>query len=121
MSARPTIREDYGEETDRLAQLADDVLLLASAYAGELPLRRTPVPIAELLDSIATRFRRRAVDAGRTIEVAASSGLVALVDRRRLEQALANLVENALRGSGTVWLQAIEVPAAIVLHVSDEG
>jgi len=111
-----------GEETDRLSQLADDLLLLASVDSRTLPLRRTPVPIAELLDGIATRFRRRAADAGRTIEVAAPVDLVALVDRRRLEQALANLVENALRhGSGTVRLEAVEGSDALVLHVADHG
>jgi len=111
-----------GEETDRLAQLADDLLLLASVDSGELPLRRTRVPIAEVLDTIATRFRRRAAHAGRTIEVAAPTGLVALVDRRRVEQALANLVENALRhGAGTIRLEAVEGLGALVLHVTDQG
>ncbi|MEO8291243.1 MAG: HAMP domain-containing sensor histidine kinase, partial [Gaiellaceae bacterium] len=111
-----------GEETDRLAQLADDLLLLARADAGELPLRRTPVPLEELLNSIATRFRRRAGDAGRTLEVRVPSGLIALADRRRLEQAAANLVENALRhGSGTVRLEVVEAPSSIALHVTDEG
>ena len=111
-----------GEETDRLSQLADDLLLLASVDSGKLPLRRTRVPIAELLDTIATRFRRRADDAGRTIEVAAPAGLVALVDRRRLEQALANLVENALRhGAGTVRLEALESSGALTVRVTDQG
>jgi signal transduction histidine kinase len=51
-----------------------------------------------------------------------SDDLVALVDRRRLEQALGNLVENALRhGSGTVRLEAVESSGALVLHVSDGG
>jgi HAMP domain-containing protein len=59
-----------GEETDRLAQLADDLLLLASIDAGKLPLRRTSVPIAELLDTIATRFRRRGGGGGGGREVA---------------------------------------------------
>jgi two-component system OmpR family sensor kinase len=110
-----------GEETDRLAQLADDLLLLASVDSGALPLRRTRVAISELLDTIATRFGRRAAAAGRTIEVAPTD-LVALIDRRRLEQALANLVENALRhGSGTVRLEAVESSGALVLNVIDEG
>jgi signal transduction histidine kinase len=65
-----------GEETDRLTQLADDLLLLARADSGKLPLRRTRVAIGELLDAIATRFRRRATDAGRSIEVAAPTDLV---------------------------------------------
>jgi signal transduction histidine kinase len=111
-----------GEETDRLAQLADDLLLLASIDAGKLPLRRTRVSVAELFDSIATRFHRRAAAAGRTIEVAAPADLAALVDRRRLEQALANLVENALRhGSGTVRLEAGNGPAGLTMHVTDQG
>jgi signal transduction histidine kinase len=111
-----------GEETDRLAQLADDLLLLASIDAGKLPLRRTRVPVAELLDSIATRFRRRAAADGRTIEVVAPGDLVALVDRRRLEQALANLVENALRhGTGTVRLGASKGPGGLTMRVGDQG
>jgi signal transduction histidine kinase len=111
-----------GEETDRLAQLADDLLLLASIDSGKLPLRRTRVPVAELLDLIGTRFRRRAAAAGRRIEVAAPGDLVALVDRRRLEQALANLVENALRhGAGTVRLEAGNGPGGLTMHVSDQG
>jgi two-component system, OmpR family, sensor kinase len=111
-----------GEETDRLTQLADDLLLLASVDSGKLPLRRTQVPIAETLESIATRFQRRAADASRSIEVAAPSDLIALLDRRRLEQGLANLVENALRhGAGTVRLEAAEDTDALVLHVTDQG
>jgi signal transduction histidine kinase len=110
------------EESDRLAQLADDLLLLASVDSGTLPLRRTRVSVAELLETIATRFRRRAADAERAIETAAPAGLAALVDRRRLEQALANLVENALRhGRGTVRLAAAAKPGTLVLHVTDEG
>jgi len=111
-----------GEETDRLAQLADDLLLLASIDAGKLPLRRTEAPIAELLDTIATRFRRRATDAGRTIEVTAAAGLHALVDRRRIEQALANLVENSLRhGAGEIGLEASGGADTLTVHVTDHG
>jgi two-component system OmpR family sensor kinase len=71
---------------------------------------------------IATRFRRRAADAGRTIKVTAPPGLVALADRRRLEQALNNLVENALRhGSGIVQLRAVEGREGLELLVTDQG
>jgi two-component system OmpR family sensor kinase len=110
------------EETDRLSQLTDDLLLLARADSGELPLRRSDVPAAELLGMIATRYERRAGDGGRTIEVVSAPGLVVRGDRRRLEQALANLVENALRhGAGTLKLQATEENGAVELRVGDEG
>jgi two-component system OmpR family sensor kinase len=111
-----------GEETDRLSQLADDLLLLARIDSGTLPLRRSRIAVGELLDSIATRFRRRADDAGRDFEVVVPAGVEVLADRRRLEQALSNLAENALRyGAGTVRLEAVERSGVIELHVIDEG
>ena len=110
------------EETDRLSQLTDDMLLLARADSGELPLRRSDVPAAELLGTIATRYERRAGDAGRSIEVVSAPALVVRGDRRRLEQALANLVENSLRhGAGAVRLEADGQDGALELRVGDDG
>jgi signal transduction histidine kinase len=111
-----------GEETDRLSLLTDDLLLLAQADSGELPIRRVDVPAAELLGTIATRYQRRVADAGRTIEVASAPDLVVRADRRRLEQALANLVENSLRyGAGAIRLEAAEQNGALELRVGDDG
>jgi heavy metal sensor kinase len=104
-------------ETDRLAQLAEDLLLLARVDEGRLPIRRQEVRIDELLGGIARRFERRAHDQGRTIAVDAN-GVAMSVDRLRVEQALGNLVENALRyGEGTIRLAG----DAKSLRVSDEG
>jgi two-component system, OmpR family, sensor kinase len=111
-----------GEETDRLAQLADDLLLLARIDSGALPLRRSPVPVAEMLEAIAVRFRTRASDQGREIEVRAPRSLTVLADRRRLEQALSNLVENALRhGKGKVVIEASAGTDPFELRVADQG
>jgi signal transduction histidine kinase len=110
-----------GEETDRLSQLTDDLLLLARADAGELPVRRTEVAVHEVLDSIAARFSRRAAESGRTIAVE-SEDIVVLGDRRLLEQALTNLVENALRhGAGTVTLEAARRNGVVLIRAGDEG
>jgi heavy metal sensor kinase len=104
-------------ETDRLAQLAEDLLLLARVDEGTLPIRRQDVRVAELLGGIARRFERRAHDEGRVIEVVAN-GAHMNVDRLRVEQALGNLVENALRyGVGTIRLAG----DTQTLRVSDEG
>ena len=44
------------------------------------------------------------------------------VDRLRVEQALGNLVDNALRhGAGTVALDAVPAGTMVELHVTDEG
>jgi two-component system, OmpR family, sensor kinase len=106
-------------ETDRLSQLAADLLLLARADEGGLPLRLEHVNAHELVDGVATRYARRAAEAGRAIEV--DGDAIAHVDRLRIEQALGNLIDNALRhGGGTISVSAQD-DGDFVFEVRDEG
>jgi signal transduction histidine kinase len=109
-------------ETDRLVQLAADLLLIAGSEQGELTLRREPVGAQELAESVRNRFAWRAEEEGRAIEVRAAPDVVLSGDRLRLEQALGNLVENALRhGGGDVRVEVARTEGAVQIHVRDEG
>jgi signal transduction histidine kinase len=106
------------DECDRLAQLAEDLLVVARSGEGELPLRRESVDADWLLERVRDRFADRAARAGRAIRVEASAGLRVDGDALRLQQALGNLVDNALRhGAGEIVLRA----APGELSVSDAG
>jgi two-component system, OmpR family, sensor kinase len=110
------------EETDRLTQLAEDLLVLARSDQGQLQLRTEEVAAGELLERAGRRYERRAAGAGRSIDVEPDGELRVLADQPRIEQALANLVENALRhGAGDVMLSAEERDGAVELHVRDQG
>lgn len=110
------------EEVDRLAQLAEDLLLIAGSDRGKLPLRLETLETAELLDSIANRFEWRAQEAGRRVRVVTPGAFRVRGDRLRLEQALGNLLDNALRyGKGEVRLSAAQTDGVVELHVTDEG
>jgi heavy metal sensor kinase len=111
-----------GEEADRLSQLSGDLLLLARADRGGLPITRSAIALDDLFEGIAARFGRRAAASGRRIEVA-GAGLRISADALRLEQALGNLVENALRhGEGRVRISArADDDGAVELAVEDEG
>jgi two-component system OmpR family sensor kinase len=110
------------EEVDRLVRLAEDLLVLARADEGQLPLRRSSVPVGDLFETVARRFHSRAEEGGRTVDVAVRADETVLADRQRLEQALGNLVDNALRhGSGAVRLEAERRDGVVSLCVSDEG
>lgn len=110
------------EEVDRLAQLAEDMLLIARSDRGRLPLHVKRLEVSELLGAVGSRFGWRAEDAGRTLAVEATAGLAVDADRLRVEQALGNLVDNALRhGKGKVELSAATVDGAVEIHVTDEG
>ena len=110
-----------GDESDRLSQLAEDLLLLARLDKGTVPIRRGDIDLDELLGGMAVRFERRAREAGRTIENNGGGGR-ALVDRLRIEQALGNLIDNALRhGAGAIQVSAVQDGDWLELHVTDEG
>ena len=118
---RDALRE-ASAETDRVVQLAGDLLLIASSDQNELPLRLEPIAAADLLESVRNRFAWRAEETGRSLEAQAPADLTLRGDRLRLEQALGNLVENALRhGEGSVRLEARHVGGDVELHVTDGG
>jgi signal transduction histidine kinase len=110
------------DEADRLARLAEDLLVLARADQGRLPVRQEPVRPASLFAAVAERFRPRAEQAGRELVASAPPELEVRADRLRLEQALGNLVDNALRhGGGKIELRSLQRDGVIELHVLDEG
>jgi signal transduction histidine kinase len=110
------------QETDRLARIADDLLLLARAEQGRLAIQTEPTDLVDVLQTVTERFGGRAEAEGRPLSVAAEEAPVAEVDRLRLEQALGNMVDNALRyGRGPITLTAAISDSTAELHVLDEG
>ncbi len=111
------------EDTERLSRLADDLLLLARAEQGRVPLRREPIDVADVLETVAGRFQSRAVSEQRDLSVTTDDDpLVVSADRPLLEQALANMVDNAFtHGAGRVTLTAEQRNGSAELHVLDEG
>jgi signal transduction histidine kinase len=110
------------EETERLSQLAEDLLVLARSETGTLPVRRERLAAGELVAGVQQRYERRAAVAQRPLDAQVEEGLEVSVDRLRAEQALGNLVENALRhGRGRIHVQAHRRNGHVELHVRDEG
>jgi two-component system, OmpR family, sensor kinase len=111
------------EECDRLAQLAEDLLVVARAGEGDLPVRREPLAGTRLLENVRARFADRAARQGRRIRVDDTDGDRRLnVDPLRVQQALGNLVDNSLRhGDGEIVLRVRRTSTGAQFEVSDEG
>lgn len=111
-----------GEEADRLTQLAEDLLVIASSDAGRVEIDACPVDARTVLEDVDRRFRVRAREAQRHFVLDAPDDVAMLADMPRIEQALSNLVDNALRhGAGTITLAAAPADGFVELHVLDEG
>jgi two-component system OmpR family sensor kinase len=115
--------ESASVETDRLARMADDLLLLSRVQAGRLTLRREPTRVDELLEASASLFAARASNLGIVISVDAPTAVVE-VDPRRVRQAADDLVDNALRfARHSITLSARVYPQThtVEITVDDDG
>ena len=115
--------ESAAAEARRMSRLADDLLVLARADQGRLPLHPERLLARDLLDAAAGRADAAARMGERAIVVADGRDDVAVrADRDRAAQTLDNLLSNALRyGDGTITLSARADGELVELHVADEG
>jgi len=111
-----------GDEVERLSRLADALLLFARLDRGALALSLEELDLVATVGFVRTRTESRALRLGREVAIDVPTGMRLTADRLRLEQALDNLIDNALRyGSGTVRISAAVEPHATMIEVSDEG
>lgn len=105
-------------DTERLQRIAADLLLLARLDGGPAP-RSEPVDLALLAAEDAARRPAPRVP----LRLAAPAPVPAYGDPARLERALANLVDNALRyaRSGVLVRAVAEDDGWAVLEVTDDG
>ena len=102
-------------EVARFQALVNDLLELARS---DRPAERAPVDVAELARHVC-RTRDLPAD---LVEVTGGTPAVWNVDRRRIEQALSNLVDNAVRyGGGPVAVRVSRAGGTGVLEVDDAG
>jgi two-component system phosphate regulon sensor histidine kinase PhoR len=95
----PDDRELTGEvlaETDHMAAVLSDLLLIARLDAGKLTVKREPFDLASVLSETADRFRTRAAAADIRIAVEVTGKLRVHGDRERTSQILSILLDNAL-------------------------
>jgi heavy metal sensor kinase len=112
------------DETERLARLAEDLLVLARADRGRVPVRREEVDLAELVGGEVDAFAARARQAGVAVEARVPTGLVSSLDPLRMRQAVGNLLDNAVRSTppqGTVTIEVGHADGFLSLEVRDTG
>ncbi len=110
------------DEMERMSRLLGDLLLLARADTGGLPLRREPVELDNTLFEVYRQVSR--IEKSVTVELTDVDQASILGDEDRLKQLLLNLVDNAIKYTqpgGSVRLSLSKDNAWAQLTVSDTG
>ena len=117
--------ETIDRETRRLERIVKDLLDLARYEHGGVVLQRRLFDIERLFENVAGRHEREAQRGGVAIRIHVEPQADQVVaDPDRIEQAIENLVANALRHTppgGTITLSAAQADAVATLSVGDTG
>ncbi|MCU1376082.1 MAG: histidine kinase [Actinomycetia bacterium] len=105
------------KQSERIARLADDLYDISRIEAHSLSVSPRPIPLEPTV--AAALF---SVEGSDVVEVDVAADLEVQADPRRLEQVVANLVENALvHGAAPVVVRARQLGDAVEVSVADGG
>ena len=124
---KPEVRKDLlfsiREEAERLSRYVGDLLDMTRLEGGALNIKADWTDVRDVLNAAAERVMRRLGARRLTRDFPAQLSMVSL-DQGLLEQALVNILENAIAYSpdgSTIELAAYEDRGSVVISIEDEG
>ena len=115
---------DCLEESERVLSMLTTLMDISEAETGTMKLTMSQVELAKLAGEVRDLYEDTAEAAGVALDVDVPADLVVTADRDRLRQALANLVDNAIKYSprgGRVDMQAAADGNDVEIRVRDTG
>jgi signal transduction histidine kinase len=115
---------DCIEETDRVLVMLNTLMDISEAESGAMPLAREPLRLADAVDRAVDLYREVADAKGITLTSSAGDDVTVLGDRVRLEQAAANLIDNAIKYTprgGAVTVEVARLDGGAEMRVRDTG
>jgi signal transduction histidine kinase len=123
----PQLREalaDCVEESDRVLTMLNTLLDVAEAQAGVMKLAREPVDLATLMGEVVDLYEYVAEEKRITITLQVSDTCEVSIDRTRVRQVFANLLDNALKytgAGGSVEMRTRCEPSRAMIEITDSG
>ncbi len=114
------------KHAQRLNLLIEDLLMLSQLESRKISLHFEPVDLSESVRRVLEQLDTRIREGGAAISVSIQRDLPRIeVDAFRIEQALYNLLDNALKHTGKsgarVAIDARSTTGAVMVSISDDG
>ncbi len=116
--------QSIDKAADRLTELVDRLLDMSRLDAGLLKLYKAPANIFELIDKAVAEARLRSPGHKIVAQLKKGESVTAMVDARRIQQVLDNLLDNACKYSEEgkdVVVSARRVGRQLLISVADNG
>jgi two-component system phosphate regulon sensor histidine kinase PhoR len=127
MRDKKTLREFLriiDSHATRMSLLIDDLLILSRLESHGMPLDRATLDISEIVRATADGLKKQARDKGIALSAVLSGNTKVYGDKKRLEQVMVNLLDNAIKytpGGGAVRVAVERKARSVVVSVVDTG
>lgn len=108
------------EEADELIKTFNSLLLIARLEGGAVAESMAPADLAAIVRDVAELYEPVAEEAGLALRLSAPASLTATVNRELVSQAVANLVDNAIKYS-TADAAALPVSPTVEISLEARG
>jgi signal transduction histidine kinase len=115
---------DCVEESDRVLTMLNTLMDVTEAEHGMMRLHRERTSVSELIENVLEVYRLIAEEKRIEIKTDFSGPCYAVVDPNRTKQALANLIDNALKYTpegGSISVACEQADQSIEVYVRDNG
>ena len=114
------------KHVDRLNSIIDDLLTLSRIEHGdqEKPILLQEYKISDVFQSAAQICRSKADKKKINLDLMDNQGIIAYCDPHLLEQAVINLIDNAIKYSnneGAIKIKSDQIGSEIIIEVQDQG
>jgi len=115
---------DCLEESERVLSMLTTLMDISEAETGTMKLNVSQLELARVVGEVTDLYEDAAEEAGVELRVSVPGHITMTADRDRLRQALANLVDNAIKYTprgGRVDVSALRDDRAVIIAVADTG
>lgn len=115
---------DCAEESEKIMTMLNTLMDISEARSGAITLHYENTDMEELIDEIGNLYRYVAETRDITIATRVTKDLKAYLDPNRIRQAVANLVDNAVkytRRNGAIEITAASIDGKYTISVKDDG
>lgn len=123
-TAERALIESLREDADSMSRTVDNLLQLAQADEGRLELVRTRVDLERVTEAATRRLQALAEAKGLTLRTSTESCEAAHADAQRLQHALTNMIENAIKytpAGGEITVSCWHDGGEVGFTVADNG
>ncbi|HWW02155.1 MAG TPA: HAMP domain-containing sensor histidine kinase [Candidatus Acidoferrum sp.] len=117
---------DCVEESERVLSMLNTLMDIAEAEAGMMKLQRERADLCQLVRETVELYEYVAEEKKISVKTELPAGCEALVDRSRMRQVFANLLDNAIKytpegGQVTIAVQCTAAEALVIFHDTGIG